>query len=436
MKPISFAKTFRFLFSRNFILLWFGQAVSTLGDFVFDTTLVLWVAAILTHGQVWSPLAVSGVLFAAAIPSLLFGPIIGVFVDRWDKRGVLLWMDALRTVLIVILVLIVSPAFFLHSKLSLIGELAATYVVVFLTSLCTQIFAPARFALSVDIVEEYYRARSSAVTQATANIALILGPPLAAPLLFAVGVQWALLINALSYAVSFVTLLFVRLPVQNVEAKTGNTQNNLTGEFKTGLLFLVKQSVLRTVMLTMFILIFGGGVGSTLSFFFATQNLHASSYQYGILSSATGAGLLVGALFAFWGVQKTGIARAFWLGIVVISVMEIVYARLTNFSVALVFLFLQGIPNAAINIAVGPLIMRATPHEFLGRVFALFMPITNLATLLSTLLTGYLASTLLRTLHTTILGMTFGTVDTMIMCAALLTLMGGLYAMYELGGER
>ncbi len=435
MKFASFAKTSRFWFSRNFMLLWFGQAISTLGDFVFDTTLVLWVAAILTHGQVWSPLAVSGVLFAAAIPSFLFGPIVGVFIDRWNKRSILLWMDVLRTMLIIVLVLVVSPAFSLHSQFSVIGQLTTTYIIVFLTSLCTQFFTPARFALSVDIVEEPYRAQASAIAQATANVAFILGPPLAAPLLFTFGVQWALLINALSFVVSFVALLFVRLPLQKIEAKTEDTQNNFISEFNAGLQLLMKQPVLRTVVLTMFILLFGGGVGSSLSFFFVTQNLHANSYQYGLLSSATGAGLLVSALFAFWGVQRIGIARAFWLGVVVISVMEVVYARLTNFSVALVFLFLQGIPNAAINVAVGPLIMRATPREFLGRVFALFMPITNLATLLSTLLAGYLASTLLHTLHATILGMTFGTIDTMIMCAALLTLIGGLYAMYELRKE-
>ncbi len=434
MTSLTSITTNRSLFSRNFVLLWFGQVVSILGDVIFDTTLVLWIAAVLAPRQTWTPLAVSGVLFAAAIPSFLFGPIAGVFVDRWDKRQTLLWMDALRAILITFLLLstgIVPLPFFVQGHLPILWQLAAIYSVVFLTSTCTQFFTPARFALSSDIVAEPLRARASGIAQTTANLALIIGPPLAAPLLFSVGVQWALGINALSFVISFLAMLLVRLPKQETIVQVDFVQNNFISEFRTGLHFLITQPVLRTIVLTMFILLFGGTVGSTLEFFFATQNLHASTYLFGFLSSATGAGLLVGALLAIWGLQRLGIAKSFWLGVIVISVMEIIYARLTNFPLAIAFLFLQGIPNAAINVAISPLIMQVTPKALLGRVFALYIPIINSATLLSTLLTGYLAS-VLHGLHTTVLGIAIGPIDTMIMCAGFLTLGGGLYAMRKL----
>ncbi len=321
--------------------------------------------------------------------------------------------------------------FLAQGHLPIFWQLAAIYVTVFLSSLCTQFFTPARFALGSEVVAEPQRARASGISQSTANLALIIGPPLAAPLLFTVGVQWALGFNALSFVVSFLAMLLVRLPKQGTVVETVAVPNNFIREFKTGMHFLVTQPVLRTIVLTMFLLLFGGSVDNTLDFFFATQNLHASTYLYGFLSSATGLGLLVGALLAIWGVQRLGIATSFWLGIVVISLMEIIYARLTNFPVAVAFLFLQGIPNAAINVALSPLIMQVTPKALLGRVFALLIPITNSATLLSTLLTGYLAS-LLHGFHTTVLGMAIGPFDTMIMCAGFLTLGGGLYAMREL----
>src|SRR5258706_9821913 len=84
------------LINRNFALLFGGAAISYLGDMIFNITLILWVTQTLAHGQPWAPLAVSGVLVAAAPPILLVGPLAGVFVDRWEKRRAMLAMEALR----------------------------------------------------------------------------------------------------------------------------------------------------------------------------------------------------------------------------------------------------------------------------------------------------------------------------------------------------
>src|SRR5579885_3273472 len=91
------------LLNRNFGLLWLGQTISVIGDFVFDTTLVVWIATALAKDQSWAPLAVSGVLLATSVPVLLVGPVAGVFVDRWNKRRTMLVMDGLRVVLVLAL---------------------------------------------------------------------------------------------------------------------------------------------------------------------------------------------------------------------------------------------------------------------------------------------------------------------------------------------
>ncbi|HEX5497035.1 MAG TPA: hypothetical protein VFX70_20930, partial [Mycobacteriales bacterium] len=59
------------LINRNYARLWYGQAASLLGDFMFDTTLVLWVGTVLARGQSWAPVAVSGVLVAVAVGTLV-----------------------------------------------------------------------------------------------------------------------------------------------------------------------------------------------------------------------------------------------------------------------------------------------------------------------------------------------------------------------------
>ena len=61
------------LANRNYAKLWYGQAVSAVGDTVFGTTLVLWVSQVLARGSAWAPAAVSGILVAAGAAVALVG---------------------------------------------------------------------------------------------------------------------------------------------------------------------------------------------------------------------------------------------------------------------------------------------------------------------------------------------------------------------------
>src|SRR5437763_5361546 len=75
-----------------------------------------------------------------------------------------------------------------------------------------QFFNPSRFAILGVVVEPEDRAQASSRFQATSSFAAIIGPPLGAPLLFTLGVQWALAINAASFAFSFGTIKAMRRP--------------------------------------------------------------------------------------------------------------------------------------------------------------------------------------------------------------------------------
>lgn len=442
-----------FLINRNFAFLWGGQAVSNLGDYVFDTTLVLWIAAIIARGQPLAPLAVSGVLFATALPTFFIGPIAGVFADRWaNKRRTMLWMDAARAILIGLLLFatgVVPLPFLFPGGIPVYWRLGAIYSDVFLASVCAQFFSSSRIALSFDVVAEEFRVRASGLGQVTANFALIIGPVLAASLIFIIGVPWLLLMNAVSFAISFLAIMCVHPPKMAASTVASHTaeatkatetlvppsQSNFLREFGDGLRFFAGHRVLRTIVMTMFLVLFSGGMSESLYYFFATQNLHVGPALYGVLSSATGIGLLCGAVLASWGVQRIGFTRAFWLGILLLGCMEVVYARLTNFTVAFVFLSLQGIPNAALNVAMGPLLLHVTPRHYLGRVWSLLIPAMNLATMISTIIAGSLVSTVLQGFHVTILGLAIGPIDGMIMVSGLITCIAGLFAMSQLRGQ-
>ena len=269
--------------NRVFILLWAAQAISNVGDLVFDTTLILWIATVLGHGKTWAPLALSGVMFAAMLPMLFVGPLAGIFIDRWDKRRTMLAADGARALLILLLALVavlVAPVGAHAGPATVAFHLGTIYAVVFLASACAQFFNPARLVLIGDIVSEPARAQAAALGQMTQALAIMVGPAIAAVLFFAGGVGWALLLNAASFAASFAAILVVRpprLPAHPVARRRGAVLR----EFGEGFRFFAASPTLRTILAAVIIAMAGGGALSSLNIFFITNNLHVSPHLYG-----------------------------------------------------------------------------------------------------------------------------------------------------------
>ena len=140
----------RRLINRDYARLWYGQAVSAVGDSVFATTLVLWVSQVLAGGRSWAPAAVSGILVAAAAAFALVGPIAGVFVDRWNRKSTMMRTEVIRGAMVAgLLGLSFVPVHDLPVGL----WLAAVYLVVFVLHASGQFFSLARFATTGDVVQ-------------------------------------------------------------------------------------------------------------------------------------------------------------------------------------------------------------------------------------------------------------------------------------------
>ncbi len=432
------------LINRSYALLWSGQLISNLGDFVFDTTLVLWVATKIAAGQPWAPLAVSGVLVAATLPIFLVGPIAGVFVDRWNPRRTMMTTDALRAVLIALLLLnadLVPLPFMPGGHLSVVGQLIAIYAVVFLAAVCSQFFNPARSVMIADVVDSVHLAQAGSLGQVTFALATIAGPPLAAPLLFAFGVQWALLINALSFVVSFLAVATIRsgkarraatdiAAARGQQAAEGGTRpSGVLGEFGQGLRFFLANRILVVLVVAAMIASLGAGALNALDVFFITRDLHAPAQLYGFAGTAYAGGVLLGAILGGVVAVRVGLLRMVWLSLLWMGAGLFVFSRMTSFPPALIVLLLTGIGQATLNVSLGPLLIQITPINLLGRVSALLNPLVTAASLISIALAGYLASSVLAGLRVSAAGMAFNSLNAIFGSAGLLILLGGVFAM-------
>ena len=420
--------------NRNFALLWWGQAISSVGDYAWDTALVLWVASFLVVGQSWAPAAVSGVVLAAALPQIVVGPIAGVFVDRWDKRGTMVTMAALQGIFAVLLVLPAadfSLPLIGHVQLPLFWRLSVLYIDVALLATFAQFFIPAQLALIKDIVPQERQDHALETFQAIQGLAVIFGPPIAAALVFGLGVIWALILNALSFIVVFLASAAIEAPPPAHSVAAGET-SHFSREFLDGLGYVASHVVLRTVLIAEVLTWLGFGALQSLGYFFITGNLHAPASDYGLFGADFGVGAIVGAVLVAIIGHRIGLARLLWMALVTSGLFVIVMSHLTSFYFALGAAFFFGVSTTAVLVTAGPLTLDSTSREFVGRVTAVINPVGRLAALISVALAGSLVSTVLHGFHASILGISFGPVDTVFTGLGLLAVIGGIYTRVSL----
>jgi MFS family permease len=424
------------LINRNYTLLWLGQSFSILGDIVFSSALVYWVGLDISKGQSWAPLAVGGLAVAILATDLIIGPFAGVFADRWNKRRTMLWMDALRTVLVAALSLatgIVALPFVAGGHLTALTRLLCVYAGVLLASACAQFFLPSRMVLLMDVVPEDLRGRASGLIQTTSMMGLLLGPPIAALLYFGAGVQWTLWLDALTFAISFATVWLIRAPAARRRDQAHIQTGSFRKEFLDGLGFFRQSMPLTTMLLAVAIIMFGAAPMNALLIFFVQRNLHAAPSSLAILDVVFAVGGVLGALLASGLMQRIGLMRALLISLFFASVGVAVFARVIDLAQALVVMGIVGIFQAWMNTATGPLLMRVVPRAYLGRVTALLGPLISLAQITGTALASWAASTVLSHFSATIVGLQFGTYDTIFLAGGILCVLGTLYATIRLG---
>ncbi|HEU5346984.1 MAG TPA: MFS transporter [Ktedonobacterales bacterium] len=420
--------------NRNFSLLWWGQTVSSIGDYAWDTALILWIATFLANNQSWAPLAVSGAIIASAIPQVVVGPIAGVFVDRWDKRRTMVIMTAIQGVIAALLIIPVTG-----TSLPGIGAtripvgwlLGVTYIAIFLQTSCAQFFLPAQLALIKDIVPEPRQDQAIEMTQAIQGLAVVIGPPVAAALVFGLGTQWALLLNAVSFGLCFWAAVAIISPPSASSLEHWEA-GHFSREFVAGVSYVIHHNVLRTVLIAEILTWLGFGALQSLGYFFITDDLHAPPSSYGWFGADFGLGAIAGGvLVAIFG-RKIGLVRILWIALVTSGVFVVIMSHLTDFGLALVAAFLFGVAATAILISAGPLAIDVTEKEFVGRVTAVLNPVGRFAAMISVIMAGALVGTVLQDFHVSFLFIEFDGINVVFTGMGMLAIAGGVYARIRL----
>jgi MFS family permease len=346
---------------RDFRLLFGGESVSVLGDY-FHFVALAWLTLQLTG----SGLALGSVLMVAGIPRAVFVLLGGALSDRFSPRSLMLYSNAFRAVVVGILAALVLTG---------TAELWHLFVIAGIFGVVDALFYPAVSSIIPMLVDEASLPPANALMQGSQQLAGLIGPALAGLVIASVQLGVAFVVDAVSFAIAAIALLFVLGGRRAVPTDSGDgSRPGLLRTIGAGFRFAWSDPAVRSLILltAAFNFAFNGPLLVGLPFL-AENGLGGGSATFGILLSAFGAGSLLGAAAA------GSIARVPRLGSVVLGSaigMGVAFGLLgvaPNVVSAGAILAAIGVGAGFLNVHIFSWLQGRTAEEMRGRVMSMVM---------------------------------------------------------------
>ncbi len=350
--PTSKSSTFAVLKRRNFALMWTGELISTIGS-----SFTAIAAGILVYRLTGTALSVGLMLMATAAPSLLVGLVAGVFVDRFDRKTIMVTADLTRAALIALIPILVQ------------SSVLWLYAIIFVTSAIQQFFDPAKESVIPELAPDNELDAANSLLAISSFGSTAVGFA-AAGFLAAVDIDLAFYIDALSFVVSAVCIFLVRIQRFTPEGET--SVRTVFLNLAEGVRFLAGTPVLRSLFIIGGVYALSVGIWNVLLLPFSRTALGATEFEYGLQEGLTSVGFVVGSLFFARFAERLREGQWIALSLFGSAVTGAIYALSENVWLAIGVVTVSGFVNAPYGIGRRVLIQRNTTREIRGRVASVF----------------------------------------------------------------
>jgi MFS family permease len=289
---------------RDFLLLWSGQAVSEAGSAVTVLALPL-TAVVVLHASAFAV----GVLAALAMAAFLVLALpAGLVVDRLRKRRLMIVCDIAR-----LLIIGSVPLAAASGKLTM----AQLYVVALAAGVCTVFFDVAYQSYLPLLIRPDQLPDGNGKLQITAQAAQVAGPGLGGALVGLLGAAGAMTVDAASYLVSVVTLLFTRTaePAYRHRPRGERSPSRPWRQLTAGLSFVFADPILRKIVACTATANLGGGMMTALQIIYLVRVLHVRPAYTGLVISVGALGGVAGGVAAGPLSRWIGSARIIWVSV-------------------------------------------------------------------------------------------------------------------------
>lgn len=348
---------------RNVRIYLLGDLVSTAGDNALWLAMAIWMRE-MTGSSAWAGL----ILFFFALGNL-FSPLGGVLADRVRRRPLLIWANLFMAGLVLLILLV-------HGR----SLMWLVYLVMFVYGLAGSAMGPAETALLPAIVPEDLLAEANGAQQTLTQGLRLVTPLIGAGLFVWAGAGVVAVVDAATFVVAAGSLAALRVTeaVPGSTVVPGSTETEAVpekvpgkGEMSAGFRFLAAEPVLKSITITLALVLLALGFTESAGFSVVTVGLHRSASFVGVLSTVQGAGAIAGGILAAPLLKRTSESLLIVAGLVSLTIAMLLLI-VPSLTANLVAMLAAGLVGPWLLVAATTALQTRTPAHLLGRVAGVF----------------------------------------------------------------
>ena len=363
---------------RNFGLLWVGQNISMVGDWVLFVALPFYIYAL-----TGSTLATGIMFIVQTLPRLFFGSVAGVFVDRWNRKYTMVIVNLIQALILVPLLLVRSR-----------DLIWIIYLCAFADSLVSQFFNPAQTAIIPMLVAEKDLLPANALNSMSQELTRLVGPSLGGLLFGLLGIGSVIILDIISFLISaaLLALIFVpaRLNTAKPEEQVGSNSGSMIlnsvvkvwREWRAGMGLVKKEQLVSAIFIIIGFAMVGEGIIEVLLAPYVERVLHGTPQILGWLMSAQAVGGILGSLLIPRLSKIIAPGRLMGICGLAFSIVIVVLATVPVVPVILPMIAIAGVGVSGFFIPMITLLQTTVANEYQGRIFGAFSAIQAIALLI------------------------------------------------------
>ena len=361
---------------RSFALLWTGGLVSVAGDWVLNAALPFFV-----YEETGSTVATAGMIVARLAPAVLLGSVVGVFVDRWPRKRVLVWANLLQAVVVALLLL--APG---EGRLWLVFAVAAGQAVLAAFS------SPAESALLPTLVDEADLLAANALNALNNRLARLAGAPLGGVLLAHLGLEAVVVVDAATFVAAAALVAPIAAPPGRRGMRDATPAwRSFWRDWREGLVLVGRERTIAVLFVVFGLMTFGGTMLDPLTVAWVRDVLGEGPEVFAwILGVHAAAGILGSLLVGGLGRRFSPRDLMGWGSLVAAAALALRY-NLPSVALVLTLSAVVGVTSVASSIGAETLAMQSVRDEFRGRVFGSLQATLGLLSLAGAAAGGLLA---------------------------------------------
>jgi DHA3 family macrolide efflux protein-like MFS transporter len=363
---------------KTYLFFWSGQLFSLLGSTIVQFVIIWWITI-----ETEDLIIISVASFFSFLPQFIFGPLAGVFTDRWNRKIMIALSDFFQALTTLSLVLL----FFF--------EIQEVWMIILINSfrgLFQGFHWPAVNAIIPLMIPKKHLSRMNAINYIFTGLVNTMGPVIAGTLLLILPIDQILWVDILTFLFAILPLLLIKIPSLPKKEDT-EQKKSYFGEFNSGLKAIKIVPSLLTLLFVATILNFLGTPFGTLMVYYVEVTHFGTVENTAIVLSSIQAGMFVGAIIVV--IKKVWKKKVLiiFLGIIVGEIGHLIlsFAPLQNFIVISIGGFIFAFIVPFVNTMFLTILQTVIPPDKQGRVMSNVITIVTLASPLAMIISGPLA---------------------------------------------